>query len=349
MNEKITYAVLSLLLMAFIPAIIAAVKRRSFSRWYIYGVLLFPVSVAHALFLKKPFNSIGIYFSDDKSPSGRKRKQYKILSRTQKNDVPTVPYMCVVFASKLVFGAFTGLVLFALFRMFQSNTYELRASCVIFSIVFSMLLSGVELFGLSRAPMIADEITKRAFLIAAASIICSLPLFVVKTLILDNLLPAYSTPWMFVCMCIAFVAFLWMLLSVQSYYYSVFYKFFDYCILSLAGYVIFSAVTLICMSLGKIGRIVNLTALPLQLFNTGYLSGIDYIENLSYIYSAAIVHLIVAVVIFVSGISCRNYKRKEIARRIEYRTQAFRISQRRVLRRHIPKAGGLHIKPINYV
>lgn len=349
MKEKITYAVLYLLLLAFIPAIMAAVKKRSFSRWYVYGVLLFPTAVVHAVLLKKPVDCIGVYVSDDKSPSGRKRRQYRILSRAQKKKTPTVSYMCLVFVSKLVFGAFTGLVLFALFRTFQRDTYELRASCVIFSIVFSMLLSGVELFGLSRVPMIADEITKRAFLTAGMSIICSLPLFVVKTLILDNLLPAYSTPWMFVCMCIALVAFLWMLLSVQSYYYSVFYKFFDYCVLSLAGYVIFSAVTLICMSLGKIGRIVYLTALPLQLFNTGYLAGIDYIENLSYIYSAAIVHLIVAVVIFVSGLSCRNYKRKELARRIEYRTQAFRISQRRVLRRHIPKSGGRNIKPINYV
>ncbi len=349
MNEKINYAVLSLLLLAFIPAIIAAVKKRSFSRWYIYGVLLFPVAVVHAVLLKNPFDCVEIYFSDDKSPSGRKKKQYRILSQKQKNKAPTVTYMCVVFVSKLVFGAFAGLVLFALFRTFQRDTYELRASCVIFSIVFSMLLSGVELFGLSRMPMIADEITKRALLIAGLSVICSLPLFIIKVFILDNLLPEYSTPWMFVCMCIAFAAFLWLALSLQSYYYSVFYKFFDYCVLSLAGYVIFSAVTLIGMSLGRISKIVYVTALPLQLFNTGYLSGIDYIENLSYIYSAAIVHLIVAVVIFVSGLSCRNYKRKELARRIEYRTRAFRISQRRVLRRHIPKAGGLHIKPINYV
>ncbi len=349
MNEKITYAVLSLLLLAFIPAIIAAIKKRSFSRWYVYGILLFPVAVVHAVLLKKPFDCVEIYFFDDKSPSGRKKKQYRILSQKQKNNVPTVTYMCVVFVSKLVFGAFTGLVLFALFRTFQSNTYQLRAACVIFSIVFSMLLSGVELFGLSRMPMIADEITKRAFLIAAASVICSLPLFVIKTFILDNLLPELSTPWMFVCMCVAFAVFLWMLLRLQTYYYSVFYKFFDYCVLSIAGYVIFSAVTLICLSLGSVSKIVYVTALPLQLFNTGYLAGIDYIENLSYIYSSAIVHLIVVAILFVSGTSCRNYKRKELAYRIEYRSQAFRMSQKKVLRRHIPKAGGLHIKPINYV
>ena len=312
-------------------------------------MLLFPIATVYALLLKKPFDCVGIYFSDDKSSSGRRKKQYRILSQKQKNKAPTVTYMCIVFVSKLVFGAFTGLVLFALFRTFQSNTYELRASCVIFSLIFSMLLSAVELFGLSRAPMIADEITKRALLIAAASVICSLPLFIIKTFILDSLLPEFSTPWMFVCMCVAFAAFLWMLLSLQTYYYSVFYKFFDYCVLSIAAYVIFSAVTLICLSLGGASKIVYVTALPLQLFNTGYLAGIDYIENLSYIYSAAIVHLIVAVVIFVSGLSCRNYKRKELAYRIEYRTQAFRMSQKKVLRRHIPKAGGLHIKPINHV
>ncbi len=349
MAEKITYALLCVLLVSFVPASVAALKKRSFSRWYFYGLVLFPVALIHSLLLKKPFNCIGVYFSDDKNPSGRKHKQYRILPRTQKNEAPTVSYMCMVFVSKLVFGAFTGLVLFALFRTFQRDTYELRAACVVFSIVFSMLLSGVEIFGLSRMPMIADEITKRAFLIAGLSVTCSFPLFIIKIIVLDKLLPAYSTPWMFVCMCIAFVAFLLMLLSVQSYYYSVFYKFFDYCVLSIAGYVIFSAVTLICMSLEGIRKLVYVTALPLQLFNTGYLAGIDYIENLSYIYSAAIVHLIVAVVLFVSGISCRNYKRKELARRVEYRTQAFRISQRRVLRRHIPKAGGRHIKPINYV
>ena len=349
MAEKITYAVLCFLLLAFVPAAVAALKKRSFSRWYVYGAFLCPVAIIHALLLKKPFDCVEIYFADDKSPSGRKKKQYRILSQKQKSKAPTVTYMCVVFVSKLVFGAFTGLVLFALFRTFQSNTYELRASCVIFSIIFSMLLSAVELFGLSKMPMIADEITKRAFLIAAASVICSLPLYIIKVFVLDKFLPEYSAPWMFVCMCIAFAAFLWMLLSLQSYYYSVFYKFFDYCVLSIAGYVIFSAVTLICMSLGSISRLVYVTALPLQLFNTGYLAGIDYIENLSHIYSGAVVHLIIVTVLFVSGISCRNYKRKEIARRIEYRTQAFRISQRRVLRRHIPKAGGRHIKPINYV
>lgn len=349
MTEKITYAVLCILLLAFVPASVAALKKRSFSRWYLYGAFLCPAAIIHALLLKKPYDCIGIYFADEKRPSGRRRKQYKILPRMQKRHTPTVSYMCAVFVSKLVFGAFSGLVLFALFRTFQSDTYQLRAACVIFSLVFSMLLSAVELFGLSRAPMIADEITKRALLITASSVICSLPLFIIKTFVLDNLLPEFSTPWMFVCMCVAFAAFLWLLLKLQSYYYSMLYRFFDYCVLSIAGYVIFSAVTLICLSLGSMGKIVYVAALPLQLFNTGYLAGIDYIGKLSYIYSAAVVHLIVVVILLVSGLSCRNYKRKELAYRIEYRSQAFRMSQKKVLRRHIPKAGGLHIKPINHV
>lgn len=349
MTQKITYAVLYLLILAFVPAVIAAVKKRSFSRWYIYGALLFPAAVIHSLLLKKPFDCIGVYFADEKRPSGRRKKQYKMLPRAKMRHVITVPYMCAVFASKLVFGAFSGLVLFALFRTFQSNTYQLRAACVIFSLVFSMLLSAVEIFGLSHAPMIADEITKRALLITAASVICSLPLFILKTFILDNLLPEFSTPWMFVCMCIAFAAFLCQILRLQSYYYSIFYKFFDYCVLSIAGYIIFSAVTLICLSLGGLGKFVYVVALPLQLFNTGYLAGIEYIENISYIYSSAIVHLLVVIILLVSGLSCRNYKRKELAYRIEYRSQAFRMSQKKVLRRHIPKAGGLHIKPINHV
>lgn len=349
MAERITYAVLCFLLLAFVPAAAAAIKKRSFSRWYLYGALLFPVATVHAALLKKPFDYIGVYFTDEKSSSGRRKKHYKKLPQMQKSNPPTVAYMCAVFVSKLIFGAFTGLVLFALFRTFRNDTYELRASCVAFSVIFSMLLSGVELLRLSRLPMIADEITKRALLITAASVICSFPIFAVKNLILDKFLPGFSTPWMFVCMCIAFAAFLWMMLSIQSYYYSVFYNFFDYCVMSLAGYTIFSAVTLICMSLEKARKVVYLTALPLQLFNTGYLAGIDYIENLSCIYSAAIVHLIVMVILVISGLSCRNYKKKELAYRIEYRTQAFRMSQRRVLRRHIPKVGGLGVKPINYV
>ncbi|MBQ6937195.1 MAG: hypothetical protein IJN36_01625, partial [Clostridia bacterium] len=186
MAEKITYAVLCVLLLAFVPAAVAALKKRSFSRWYVYGAFLCPVAIIHALLLKKPFDCIGVYFADEKRPSGRRKKYYRVLSRVQKHHTPTIAYMCAVFVSKLVFGAFSGLVLFALFRTFQSNTYELRASCVIFSIIFSMLLSAVELLGLSHIPMVADEITKRAFLIAAASVICSLPLYIIKVFVLDK-------------------------------------------------------------------------------------------------------------------------------------------------------------------
>lgn len=349
MTNNITYSVLCLFLLAFAPAMIAACKKRSFSKWYLYGVALLPAAFIHSLLLKRPVSCISVYFADPAKPSGRRKKQYRIVSRREQRRHITVSYMCMVFVSKLVFGAFMGLVFFAIFRTFQRDTYVLRSSCVLFSIALSVLLSVTEICGLSHMPMVADEITKRAFLVSGASVTCSLPLFIIKTFVLDKLLPRYSMPWMLVCMCAALVIFVWLLLKMQSYYYSVFYKFFDYCVLSLAAYVIFAAVTLICLSIDNVRGLIYIAAMPLQLFNTGYLAGIDYIENISYIYSSAIVHAFIAMIILVSGLSCRNYKRKELAYRVEYRSRAFNMSQKKMLRRHIPKAGGLHIKPLQHV
>lgn len=44
--------ILSLLVLAYIPAIVAAYKNRRFSRWYIYALVLFPVALFHSFSLK---------------------------------------------------------------------------------------------------------------------------------------------------------------------------------------------------------------------------------------------------------------------------------------------------------
>lgn len=44
--------VVVLLLLAFVPAIIAKRKGRSFSLWYVYGLLLWLVAIIHSLCMK---------------------------------------------------------------------------------------------------------------------------------------------------------------------------------------------------------------------------------------------------------------------------------------------------------
>lgn len=336
---NIACLILTLLILAFMPAMIAAYKNHHFSRWYIYGVLVLPVAFIHSLLLKKPFYCINVYYYDEKNPASRKKKVFRAVTPEKKTRTYSPRYVCMVFAAKLIFGAFSALVLFALFRMFEKDTLLLRFNCCIFAVLFSLLLAVTELCGFSRVPLLADEITKRAILICIASVISSLPLFLIKTLVLDNIVWKYSEFMTFLCTVISTGVFLAFLLKIQHYYYSVFYKFSDYCVLSLCSYAIYAAIALICMSVFGSRNFVYGFSMPMQLFNLEYLSNMEYIENISYVYSAALAHLAIETVIFFSGLLCRSYKKKEFLYRVEYRSKAFNLSRKRVLRRHIPNAG----------
>lgn len=346
----IACSILGLVIAAFIPAMVAACKERRFSRWYIYSVLLFPFALVHSIILKKPKHCIGIYIHDKNDPSRRKKKVYTSVpvEKQRRNITPT--YICAVFFSKLIYGAFTGLVFFALFRTFVNDTMLLRITCMNFSLILSVLLSIVEMCGFSRFPLIADEITKRALITAVISVVCSLPLFLLKIFILDKTLPQYSDFFTFACAAASYALFTLILLRRQSVYYSFFSRFFDYCGISMLAYAIWAAMTLILLSLPSMRSLIYAISMPMHILNLKPLADGVYIHNLSYIYSSALAHLLVEIIILFSGLLCRDFKQKEFRARIEYRSAAFRMSRKRILRRHIPKRDSSRlIKPLQSV
>lgn len=347
----VAYSTLAVLLAAFIPGMIAAVKEHRFSKWYIYGVFLLPFAFIHSLLLKKPVHVINIYIHDKNNLTHRKKKTYRAVPAERKSILLSPRYIYMVFFSKLIFGAFVALTIFAAFRTVVSGTGSLRTGCMVFALLFSTMLSVVELCRFSRFPLMADEITKRALLIAGMSVVCSLPVYLLKIYVFDNTLPAeYSDLMMFICTIASFAFFIGMLLRKQSFYYSWFSRFTDYCLISMCAYAIFAAISLIWLSVSDIRNFIYAVAMPMQLFNLEYLSGVEYMENISYIYSSALVHLCIEVIILVSGMLCRNFKQKELEARIEYRSKAFRMSRKRILRRHIPKMGGTQqIRPLQHV
>lgn len=329
--------ILFFLILAFAPAMIAAYKKRRFTGWYVYSVFLFPVALAHSLMLKKPRRFIKIYKYDTITPSKRIKKIFAAAPEVPFRKKPSFRHLCEVFLSKLLFGILLALSLLALFRTFAPDTLFLRQSCMVFAFVFSVLFSLVELLCLSRLPLIADEITKRALEISLISVLCSLPLYLLKVFVLDKIIPAHANFSLFVCTIISFVAFIWILHSIQSKYYASFNRFFDYCTTSLLAYGVFAGSSLIFMSTTKSYALHYALIMPVQGFNLGYLSGLPVIDNLSRIYSAAFVHLFVLMILLISGLLCYKFKAGEIRARIEYRSSAFRMSQKRILRRHIPK------------
>ena len=333
----IVYTTLCVLLAAFFPAMVAAKRERSFSKWYVYGVLLFPAALIHSFLLKKPRHYVNVFFHDKETPSEIKKKTFQRVPTEQKQVLVTPSYIYKVFFSKLLFGAFVAIAFFALSRAFVYDTEALRVSCILFAVLFSTFLSAVEMCRFSRFPMIADEITKRALIFSVISICCSLPVILIKALVLDNLVAEkYMPAVMFFCMMLSFGAFLFLLFRVQRIFYSVFNKFSDYCLISIASYGIFAAYSLIWLSISGLQKYIYLFAMPMQIFSTQYLSGVEYIVRLSYIYSSALVHLFIAVILLLSGLLCRRYKRKEFEFRVEYRSKAFRMSRKPILRRHIP-------------
>lgn len=346
----VAYLTLAILLAAFVPAMFAAGKERRFSKWYVYGVALLPVAFVHSLMLKKPEHIINIYIHDKNNPTRRRKKTYRAVSAEKRSIVISPRHIYAVFFSKLIFGAFVALTIFAVFRTFVYSTDSLRTGCVIFAILFSTMLSIVELCRLSRFPIIADEITKRALIMVWISIVCSLPMYLVKNYVLDNIFPVrYGDFTMFVCTAASFAIFLTLLLKRQSMYYAFFNGFSDYCVLSMCAYAIFAAISLIWMSISNIREFIYAVAMPAQLFNLEYLSGVDVIEKISYIYSSALVHLFVELMILFSGLLCYGFKKKELEYRIEYRSKAFRMSRKRILRRHIPNLDSAGAKPLHKV
>ena len=343
----IAYMTLAVLIAGFVPAIIASGKERRFSKWYVYGVILLPVAFIHSILLKKPGHRINIYIHDKENPTRRQKKSYRVVSVEKRRITVSPKYIYMVFFTKLIFGAFVALSVFALFRTFVQGTESLKTACMLFAILFSIILSVVELCRFSRLPVIADEITKRALIILSFSAVCSLPMYLLKVYVLDNTLPErYDDFTMFICTLTSLAVFLALILRKQGLYYTFFNKFFDYCGLSLCAYVLFAAITLILMSMSNVRGLVYAVAMPMQLFNLKYFSGVGVIEKLPYIYSSALVHLGIVLILLVSGLWCSSVKKKELEYRVEYRSKAFRMSRKRILRRHILSMDKAGIKPL---
>ena len=341
----ISCIILGLILLGYIPAMIAASKNHSFLRWYLFGALLFPVALICSLVLKKPVRIINVLST--KESGDRKRKAYRQFSRKKESGKRLdVTYCLTVLLTKAIFGAFLGLVAFAIIRTYSPNTANLRSVCVLFAIIHTLMLSITEIFGISQVPLIADEITKRALQIFAISAIISAPLFFVSYLITTNIL--FHTQFVrFLFTLATFGLFLIMLFRLQQRYYARFSKFFDYCILSLCSYAVYSALTLIILTAIKSVRwVANVFSMHIHLFDFTYFSGIEYIYKTSTIYLAATVHFIIALLLLLSGLGCRAFKRKELAYRVEYRTKAFRTTLKPALYRHIPRAGIRIVKSV---
>ncbi len=336
---------LGMLLLGFISAMIAASKNHSFIRWYTFGALLFPVALIYAIRLHKPVRIVNILSSADLSD--RRKKSYRKVS-TEKRRIRklSASYFAAVLFTKAIFGAFLGVTAFAIIRTYCPNTLTLRSICVIFATLFTILMSLTEIMGFSKLPIIADEITKRALQMFVISAVSSLPMFFISKLITTNIL--FHTEFVrFLFTLGAFVIFLILLFRLQRRYYSRFSKFFDYCILSIFSYIVFSATTLVIISISKgLRKILFAMAMQMQLFNFTYFSGVEYIDKMSTIYLSAIIHLFIVLILLLSGLQCRTFRKKELAYRVEYRTKAFRTSQKPALYRHIPKVGFSTVRPL---
>ena len=341
-------SILVLVIAAFIPAFIAACKGLRFSKWYIYALVLFPIAMVHSLIIKKSafIHTIAVLTPDKNSPSGRNKKVYKEVPVNNQKRVVSPAFICAVFFSKLIFGAFVALSFFALFRTVNSDIPFLRTACINFAIVFSLMLSIVQICGFSRMPILADEVTKRALIISFYSVLCSLPLFFIKELVLDKTFSQYADFFTFLCAAISMLIFVLVLLRRQRVYYGLFSRFSDYCGLSMAAYAIYAAISLILLSLSAVRPYINAVAMPMQVLSLENLGNISYIPDLSYIYLSALAHFFVEIIIWLSGMMCRNFKEREIEARVEYRSTAFRMSRKRILRRHIQNIDAINIIPI---
>ncbi len=333
----ISCVVLALIILAFIPAMVASQKNRPFVRWYVYGILLFPAALIHSILIKKPIRLINIYSStEDRS---RKIKTYKALPIKKNNRKLSFSYVVMVFFAKLLFGMLVAFMAFAIIRTYTPDSLTLRWTAVCFAGILAAMLSVTEIFGFSRVPYIADEMTKRSLEMLAFSVIVSAVMSGVKILITSNV-ESHLEFYRFLCTAIAFVLFCVLLFNMQRRYYRIFYGFFDYCMISVGSYIMYAAVTLVSVTLFGKGKVIMYAlSMPMQMFNFSYFSNVSYIDSLPLVYSAALVHAIVVLLLLLSGLQCLAYRKKELAFRVEYRSKAFRMTRRQALRRHIPKAG----------
>ena len=339
----ISVIILCLVILGFIPAMISANKGYHFLRWYLYGVALFPVAFIHSLLLKEPVYVMNVYsFTHD---GKRKRKSYRTIAKAAQGKI-SFKYVAVVFLSKLVFGVLAGVVAYAIIRIFNSNVVLLTFTCSSFSVCVAVAMTITEIFRLSHISIIVDEMTKRALIMLVISVAVSVLMYTVKVVITNNVLQ-YSEFSRFVCTIVSFVGFLVLLLYMQRRYYRAFQNFFDYCTISLFSYVLFAAVMLVILSLSKkLLLISSVLSMPVQLFNFSYFSNVTYIEKIPTIYSAALVHGFVELLLLISGLQCRAYKTKERKYRVEYRSKAFRMSRKRALRRHISNVDKVATVPV---
>ena len=93
----IVYASLCVLLTAFFPAMVAAKRERSFSKWYAYSVLVFPVALIHSFLLKKPCHYVNVFFHNKENPSKIKKKIFRTVPTEQKKILVTPSYIYKVF------------------------------------------------------------------------------------------------------------------------------------------------------------------------------------------------------------------------------------------------------------
>ena len=115
----ISAIILSLIVLGFIPAMIASGKGYRFPGWYVYGVILFPVALIHSLLVKKPVFLMNVYsFTDD---GKRKKKSYRAKINKTERQI-TFKYICMVFFAKLIFSILAGIVVYAIIRTYNINT-----------------------------------------------------------------------------------------------------------------------------------------------------------------------------------------------------------------------------------
>ena len=317
---------------AFVPAICAARRKRSFTRWYIYGFFLFPIAFIHSLVIPEKAAAVRV-FMHKKGAEKAECRVYRIKQKNRQNEAVTGRFLACSVLPTALFGLLWAVSLFGISRIFLPDGFWIRLLCGTAGVLCAVFLSAAEIMKLSKAPLIAGEVVRRTVNTVLASLICSLPVYLLEKLLLAVRPQKEMQLWSFLCAAAGAVLFISVLLKIESSYYAVFASFFDYCVISMIAYAMYAAVTLVCMSVSHADN-VYIAAFWLKLFNIDYIND-TVLENASSIYSAAALHLLTEGIILLSGLLCLRYRRKERQFRTEYRSHAVRMSQKPILRKHI--------------
>ena len=334
LNIAIAGLITILLILAFFPAMIAAKKKLGFSKWYIYGLFLFPFALKEALSAEKNRHIVRVYAHKGNAVFNSEYRDFPVKSKSTDHGSPTNKQLVQIVLSKGIFAVISGIMLLGALRTFCHPSAVLRLMVSVFAVTVWACLCFLERFNFSRIPLMANEIINRLVRIVIISAIASLPLQLLKKFVFIKLYPQQTDFWMFLFTIISFFLFAFLLLRQESIYYARFDNFFDYCGLSLLSYAAFSSITLVLLSVID-SRIVYYLAMSLQFFDLNYIEGSGITQILSSIYSAASVHFVIELIILASGLLCLRYKNKEKAFRVEYRSHAVRMSHKPILRRHI--------------